>query len=468
MSLRSWLKSLRAIQTILMPWETGASGKSRPTDYKSLVDRYQSWVYKCASTNAHAVASAPVHLYVRGSTSRFPTKALTMTTKQYLAAHRKAAEDVKEITAHPVLDLLGDMNPQQTGIEVLELTALYQELTGNAYWWLDSSGPLGIPTAVYPLMSQYVKIVPDSERFIRGFLYGRTSSQEIAFDAQEVIHFRYPNPADLFYGLGPLQAALKAADRFFSMAQYEQEFFDNSARMDFAIKLPEGTPTAERQRLLQEWKEKYQGKGKRHLPGFLLGDMSIETISYPPRDTTLVQLSKLSREEIAGIFGIPMTFLEISAARAEAEAHQYTYALYTLLPRLSRMEATLNERLIPRFDDSGRLFLAFENPVPENVELALKVQETHLKNFVTSVNEERAKEGIEPVDWGKVPILPSTGMPVGTPPAVPMPFRSASCPVCKTIHKQVQPVLSAQEQDFAATMEKLLGRQIDEVLGKLS
>lgn len=415
MGLRQWIaKALLPYLVSTPDYErVPTRGKSRPTGTESLLRRYESWVYKCASINAAAIAAVPLHLYVKGGTQRFPTKAVP---------RRKAvAEDgVQEITDHPMLDMLQAANPLQTGVELQELTVLYQELTGNAYWYMARNA-LGVPEAIYPLMPQYTTIVP-GQQGIEAYLYGRTTIEQVRYEAEEVIQFRYPNPSDLYYGWSPLQAALRAVDRNRSMADYQQEFFDNSARIDFAITVPTGTPAAERDAILKMWLEKHQHKSKRHLPGVLTGDMDIKTFSFSPQDAALIEAAKFSREEIANIFGVPMTFLEISTARAEAEAHQYTYALYTLTPRLRRMEQVINERLVPMYDQSGRLFVEYEDCVPENEQLEIDEHDKYLRNFTITINEVRADKGLEPVEYGDMPINPSNGMPILTKPEPPPVF----------------------------------------------
>jgi len=442
-----------------LPWRVTVSrfdilpsrGKARPRDYASLVGRNESWVYKCANLNAASLASIPLRLYIRGSTRRFPTRELSPKQRA-----EPGAAEVQEITAHPLLELLADANPTITGYELRELTAEYLELVGNAYWWLER-GPLGVPKGIYPLMSQWVSIVPGDEG-VAGYVYGVTQNNQIRYDAREVVHFRYPNPSDQFYGIGPLQAALKAVDRFTAMSDYQQEFFDNSARPDFTLTFPSGVPQAERERVLEHWKTLHAGKSHRHAPGYLVGDMKLDVHAFSPQDSSLIEAAKLSREEIAGIFGIPMTFLEISAARAEAEAHQYLYARFTLTPRLRRMEQVLNERLVPLFDPNGRLFLAYDDCIPESVELRLKEDETYLKTAVRTVNEVRAAHGLEPVDWGEVPINYATGLPIGvTTPVAPAPAsprmnQVEHCDVCGTIHKAL-PSMTQHERELTRLAE---------------
>jgi HK97 family phage portal protein len=416
---------------------------------------------------------------VRGATKRFPTRTLERKQKSYIAGiTRKSADDVEELTEHPLLELLDHANSQMTGIELVELTALYEELTGNAYWYLVDS-PLGVPSEVWPLMSQYVKIVPDPEKFIAGYIYGKTSIDQVGFKPEEVIHFSYPNPADLFYGMGPLEAALLAVDRSTSMAEYEQALFDNNSRPDFAIKVAEGTTEAERKRLYAEWKERFEGRKKSGKPVILQGEMDIQTIGYSPRDSTLLLLAKFSREEIANIFGIPMTMLEISAARAEAESQMWAYCEFTLKPRLRRLEQKLTEALASRYDP--RLFLAFDDPTPANVELRLKEVETHLRTGYSCINEERSIDGQDDVEWGAIPLLPGGIAPLGSEkPGEEVPLKpgenpdapkglkhlaTCTCATCKG--EGVLLPMTHDEAKLAGSVKAVFDKQYNEVLKKI-
>jgi hypothetical protein len=77
-----------------------------------------------------------------------------------------------------------------------------------------------------------------------------------------------------------------------------------------------------------------------------------------------------------------------------------------IFPRLQRRDEKLNEQLIPLYDPSGRLFVASEDPIPYNQEIAFKQQEIDLKYGITTINEVRADRGLPPVPWGDKPWLP--------------------------------------------------------------
>lgn len=372
---------------------TQSRPKWRASDYGALVKKYQSWVYVCAKKNAETVAQTRIRLYIRGTTKRFPMRELEKGEKTYLSKQRQeSTDDVREIIEHPLLKLLRLANPRMTGMELLELTGLYLELTGNSYWYMEGNG-LGTPTEIWPLMSQYTWIVPSKTEFVKGYIYGRNYSDPDAqkYAPEQIMHFRLPNPDDQYYGLGPLKAALLAVNRIEAQAEYEQALWDNNARPDFAINAPIGMTAGQKERLSRFWEQRHLGPRRAGRPIILEGDMSIEKLGWSPRDTGLILAAKFTREEIAGIFGVPMTMLEVSKSRAEAEAGLYAYAVHTIQPRIRRMEQVLNEELVPLFDK--RLFVAFDNPVPESRELELKEINTLARNGIVTRNEIRQREG---------------------------------------------------------------------------
>ena len=70
----------------------------------------------------------------------------------------------------------------------------------------------------------------------------------------------------------------------------------------------------------------------------------------------------------------------------------------------------LNEQLLPRFDES--LFVAFDDPVPENRELKLQEDTEHVKANIRLINEIREERGWEPTYYGDVPWMDSRLTPV--------------------------------------------------------
>jgi hypothetical protein len=80
-------------------------------------------------------------------------------------------------------------------VDLWELTTLYQEAHGCAYWLLEA-GPLGPPAAIWPLPSHHVTPMRahDSANIVDAYRV-RTARGEELLRPDQVIAFRYPDPA---------------------------------------------------------------------------------------------------------------------------------------------------------------------------------------------------------------------------------------------------------------------------------
>ena len=382
----------------------GREGQAPKFSKSKLVEVNTSWAYTCASRNAESCAAIPLRLYVEGGTSRYPTKALSPDRRKHLGAiRRKAAEDVIEIPAgHPLLELLDHVNPWQTGFEFRALLTLWQELTGDAYIYVEP-GPLGVPVNLWVLDSRYMRVVPDKTNYLTGYLYGKTAQESIAFEPSEVIHLKYENPADAYYGLSPAEAAFGSISLLRSEQEFEQSLYDNGGMPEVAVVTKTALTEDQQKQLQAAWRDKW-GSGRRNtgVPAFLSGELDIKTLSHPPRDTGIELSKRYSREDILAAFGVPTTMVQLSeASKAGAVAGNYSYAKYTIEPKLRRLGEQLTEQLAARYDP--RLILAFDSCVPADEQSRRQDIQVFSSTGYMTINELRAQDGLDPVPWGDEP-----------------------------------------------------------------
>ena len=393
-------------------------------NFAALVKRYESYVYACTSKNASSVAEVPLRLYTtraKGTkqSTRFPVGAVSNDQRKHLEKryHRKFATNqvVEEVFDHPIIDLLTNVNPHMNQFEMFELLVLAEELTGNAYWLIGINEQLGVPTEIWPLFPQLMKVIPSRENFIQGWEY-KIGSEKIIFSPEEIIQFKYPNPKDPFYGMGPMEASVLAADLGVSMNIYETQNFKNAGHIDMAMVLPaDGTPPNREgmKKLQSDWKRKFTGLGNVGKMPFLSGGGQLVNLQFSPKDMGFLKGRKASLEEVAAVFGVPLSKLTVeNVNRANAEAGNFSYQKDTILPKLKRIEQKLNEQFVPLWDSS--LFLAFDNPVPEDKEFRLKEAASRLGTGQTTINEERLIDNLDPVEYGDIPILSGGMRPLGS------------------------------------------------------
>ncbi len=400
------------LKLIFPPWNT-KSGLATAEDYTSLLNTYKEQIYICASRNAVSVAQSTVRLYVAKPSSKmkclFATKQLEHDEVQNilsqphlksLPAVRKAVE-FEEVLEHPVLDLLSTVNPFMNGFDLREVTQLHQELVGNAYWLLIN-GPRGYPVEIWPLPPDRVKVLPDPERFILGYKYS-AMQREYNFPEQDIIHFKMTNPKSMYYGCGPVQASLQSNAIFQNMGDYEQAIFGNMGRIEGAFQTDDSLDEEDFQRLKQEIKDNFYGaKNAGKTP---LLDKGLKYVSYgmTPREMSYMGGREKVKESIVNVFGQTLGMYDKSATRANADAANYNYAKTAVQPRCVRNVQKLNEKLIPKFDSN--LFLAFEDVVPEDRELALKERTEHVRSGITSINQERKKMRMPPFAGADEPLV---------------------------------------------------------------
>ena len=113
---------------------------------------------------------------------------------------------------------------------------------------------------------------------------------------------------------------------------------------------------------------------------------------------------KATKEDIANAFHVPLPFLSGDTNLANMQAADHLHKTLAILPRLRRRDEKLNEQLVPRFDPSGRLFVASDDPTPANNDFILRQEQADLRTGVRTINEVRTSRGLTPVAWGDRPL----------------------------------------------------------------
>ncbi|MHC4996275.1 MAG: phage portal protein, partial [Planctomycetota bacterium] len=388
-------------------------------NHAKAVEQFQSWVYIAANIVARECAQHPLRLYVRetGRQTLYRTRAVPTARKRYLqglhddrpsmGALRKAAaygDDFVEVTEpHPAITTLCDPNPFLGGFDLTVLRWVYLQLTGNAYLLPVHHIQLGTPETVWPMPSQYVKILPDRETFIEGYAYGQDAQNIQYFTPDEVVHFKLPNPNDLYYGRGVLESiwsvwALHGHKRTMDLAHFE-----NRARPDWIAAI-NGADRNSIERFEQAVAGKIRGSRK---AGNMLtvgtSDFALHQLNFPP---DVISDTDRVLDEIAGGFGVPRARItgNQSIAGGGSEQADLTFLRGTIAPLLKSDEETLNNQWLPLFGlDPDDAFLAYDNPVPLDREFERETLNQQLSGGRITINDANALEGLEPVEGGDVP-----------------------------------------------------------------
>jgi len=430
----SWLNKLadtfikksvdRYLLSAFNPWEL-SRGRLSTTDFDMAVKAFTSWVYRCVTLNYQSVAKLSLKLYSqKESTSKSTARVnqIPVSTKTYDSYLRntslkhyikKKDVDIEEIESHSFLDLMKVVNDQRNEFDLKGETQMFLELTGNSYWYLIPSNMRGengryIPAGVWVLPANRVKIIPSKKTFIDHFELRQSGFGEpTRYEPEEIVHFRFPNPNDILYGMGPLQGAANAVDVNQYIKDYEIALFKNQARPDIIFKMEKGITVKEpeRERFTKMWQDTYGGVKSSGKVGVLPGGMDLKELGWSPKELSFLVGRGMTMNEIATIFGVPMTKMTTEHVnRANMETGELMYQSDTISPRLRLMEQKITEKLLPIYD--SKLFCVFEENIPLDREFRVTERESNLKTGYSSINQERKIDGNEPVTWGEWPILP--------------------------------------------------------------
>lgn len=442
-------------------WQDGMP-QVTPVNYQALLAQYKSWTYICANKNANSFASVELKLFVTKQSANqkiwVKTKAINKEMKDYLMslAHVKSlpcvrkAVEIVEVTEHPLLDLMFKVNPFMDRYELLFLSDIFLELTGNCYWYVVRNS-FNVPVQIWLLSPDRVKIVPSQEKWISGYIYTCLDGRLIPFMPDEIVHFKFPNPMNQFYGWSPLQAMVSSIMINEQMDQYQINLTRNNAIPSMALVAPKDAMISEEQwkRILSRWNSTYGGVRNTGKTAWLESGFDIKQLAFPPKDMAYEKGRKWTMQEICAAYGVPMSKVTVeSVNRANADAGNYQYLADTIKPRCSFFTERLNQDLVPMIDEN--LFFTFDNPVPGDKQFELEERKGNLGSYVTTVNEERKKMGLEEVEWGNIPLVGNGIAPLGSQPAQPMQLPGQSDPF------PVVPEKKMLENDMAEELANII------------
>lgn len=385
-------------------------------DFAAMLDNYKSWVYVCASRNATAVANVPLRLYVakdkKGQKLKgYPTRKVEKKQDAFIRENpflsnipsvRKAAE-YEELTDHPFLDLQRSVNPWMNNFDLMETIQLYQELCGNAFLYIKED-KMGIPREIWTIPPQNCKIIPDREKFISGYKYIK-GNEEILLDTKSVIHFKMTNPKSVYYGVAPFVSVAEEFNLNRKINEYETAMFSNMGTLSGLFETESSLSEHEFERLKIEIQQSFTGTRNTGKMPLLDNGLKYKPLGANPREMSFLGGREHIKECVLNAYGQALGMYSAEANRANVDGAIYLYSKSTVQPRLKRLEEKLNEALIWRYDE--KLFVAFDNPVPEDKEFELNKMVKETQGGLTTINEARIELGKKPHDSRfDEPILP--------------------------------------------------------------
>ena len=431
-------------------------------------------VYACVRLRAQALASVPLVVY------------------------RKEASGLVAVPDHPLAQLLGFVNTHWTTNRLWQMTESSMCTWGEAFWVLErgQSGK-GQPTEIWYARADKMRPVPDAKGYLRGFTY-EDGQRKLDFSPGEVIWFRYPNPADEFRGLSPLEAARVSVEASVDAMRSNAMIFRNGMSPGGILSPEDNSVTftrEERELLEAQLGRRLAGTDRRHRMMVFSHKVNLSTPSLSPKDAEFMALMGWTLNDVCRVYQVPPMKVQDFSRATYSNVEQADKALWTdcLLPELAMFAAELTEQLAPMFgqdlliDFDTAAIRALQEDQTEITDQMLKLAQLGipLNTLLQAYRPDLLPEGGTGFPWGDQPLawqMPGLAAPA---PAAPVaqpateaakstrPFVLSKVPAYgSTRHKAelrsrdalIRPI----EQDMAAAYLTWANALQDDVLARLT
>lgn len=360
------------------------------------------------------------------------------------------------VSGHPLIDLLTDVNDTMSSIDLWNQWVTDMLLGGEEGWELVKN-TRGQYTEIWPRQPHtlYVHADPARKRYYKVDHYtiddGQGEPYRLAPD--EMVLFKFYNPRNPWRGIAPI-TAVRMSILIDTFAQaWSKLFFNNAARPDYAVVAPEGITKTERDDLELKLSQKFGGAGA-HKPIVLeQGVSDIKILSFPPKDMEWLEQRRTSREEVGAIFGVPDEIMGWGRDTYEnfSTALRVLWTL-TIVPLASQRDTHLTEyfqrvKVLQPNEVVSTDFSGVEALSDDEAAEWTQAQGQITAGAIT-INEWRARKGLDPVPWGDQWWAPLSLVPIG---------KSGAAPAASAEEETAKRVKAVKAPEYgSAEHEKLM------------
>ncbi|MBV1705865.1 MAG: phage portal protein [Hyphomicrobiales bacterium] len=255
-------------------------------------------------------------------------------------------EGRREITEHPLLDLMARPNPTDVGPTFFEALFTNLLLFGNGY--VEATLVEAMPRELYALRPDRMSLVPGASGWPVAYDY-MIGGDKVRYPVNaegmtQILHLKLFHPLDDHYGFSPIAAAQVALDIHNAACGWNKALLDNAARPSGALVYagPEGSQLSDEQfdRLKAELDDSFSGPGNAGRPLLLEGGLDWKALSMSPRDMDFMAAKNGAARDIALAFGVPPQMLGIPGDNTFSNYQEANRAFWrqTVIPLIARTQ----------------------------------------------------------------------------------------------------------------------------------
>ncbi|HEY5985586.1 MAG TPA: phage portal protein [Streptosporangiaceae bacterium] len=423
---------------------------------------YPDSSYQSSASNGYG-RNELVYACIRERAENLPQSVLRVYPGNQPQAHGEPLE------SHRLRRLLAQPNPVTNEFEFWELAVTYLDISGNCPV-LIQRGRDGLPAELWPVRPDLIRVFPTMDPRVWSYGYvldPSTSARNITTEiipiaSRDIIHVKYPNPLDAYFGQAPMRPATRAVSLDNAATDFVDTLLRNYAVPGVVIKTAQEITATIADRLKSQWKKAFSGS-RRGEPAVLQTGMEVQPLGLSLRDLEFPDLRAYSESRICAVFGVPPVLVgaKVGLDRStftnygEARKQLWEEAIFSLQ---RRFRDPVESRLLPEFAGVGRATVTtrWDNSQVLALQEAESAKWERATNALArggvTINDFRRTVGLDPVPGGDVFLMPAgvTAQPASD---------VASAPAAVPAGQPPQPQAASYAREFLAE----LGRKRPEV-----
>lgn len=223
-------------------------------------------------------------------------------------------------------------------------------LRGNAYLHVDQTDAHGYPTKLSIIHPDLVQRVYRDKAGFKVFRIGQT-----IYSTEEIRHITGMMLPGSLVGVDPITYQRVTLGLASDVGQFGANFFRNGTSPGGVLLMPGPGDRAKAREVKEAWESGHSGVANSHRPAVVFGDAKWQPIAVPPETAQFLQTRGFLREELAGLFGVPLQRIMAIADHASQgggaglDSIDQGYATHTLAPIATSIESVWND-MIPGND----------------------------------------------------------------------------------------------------------------------
>lgn len=328
-------------------------------NYHSLVsESFQKNVFAFRSINLIAAGIASIPMCVKNSDQSINEKL----TKQL---------------AHP--------NSDQGRSSFITSVVSYLLLSGNAFIYSDGD-------QLYCLRSDRIKLIfNDAKTAVKSYVY-EVDGVRVPVNLEDILHIKFFNPTDDWFGFAPLRSAMYAIDQYNEMSKHNLSILQNGGRPSGCLILKDCKylDNTTREEMRKRLSEIYSGAKNAGRIMLLEGGYEWQEMGLSPKDLDFAEAQNTIAREIVQAFGVPPILVGIHGDSSfnnyrEARAHFWED---TILPLAELIRTQFTDWFQRKYQTDCEIFLDLDS-IPALIAKREKLWEKISSADFLSVDEKR-------------------------------------------------------------------------------